>query len=207
MTTRLFAFLSSLSLFTLMASAVPIAVLSASITPMSTLSKFFLSQSWLSVMGDTMNGLEAKVIMPILSLGRFSTNSRMTAFTASMRVMGAAALGEKSRAAIEPDTSMVRTMSMPLSSRSLYPLPSRGRASAVMSSASASSVSANLHIPGFALFFPDASFAIATHRKYYRAALARRRAQQRERRQQQKKPQEIGICEVEIHWVIWVLSF
>ena len=116
-------------------------------------------------MGETINGFDANVIMPILSFGRLSTNSFITAFTASMRVIGFAALGEKSRADMEPDTSIVRTMSMPLSSRSLYPLPRRGRARAVISRASAIRVNKNLQNPGFALFLPAASFAIATLEK------------------------------------------
>ena len=84
--TRLLASFKSLSLFTLVAIAEPIAVLEPSIEPISTLAMFCKSQSWFKVRGETTNVFEAKMVIPILSFGRFFMNCSITFLTASRRV-------------------------------------------------------------------------------------------------------------------------
>jgi len=109
-TTLLFA-LESFSLDTALASPMPKAVPSW-ISPRAAMSVRTLcsrlsSDVWSVVIGHWVKASPAKMVRPILSLGRPEMNSAATSLAASMR------LGFKSSANIEVETSIANMMSMP----------------------------------------------------------------------------------------------
>ena len=110
MTTRLLAF-ESFRRLTALASPIPMAVPS-SISPRAAISvrtpcKRLSNDAWSVVMGHCVKASPAKMVRPILSLGRPMMNSAATCLAASMR------LGRRSSASIDVDTSIANMISMP----------------------------------------------------------------------------------------------
>ena len=104
-TTLLFVSLS-FKRFTAVANPKPIAVPSSIMPCFTSLNKFFKT-AWSVVNGDCVKLSPLKVTKPILSFGLFSIKSTATSLDASNR------FGFKSSANIDPEISMVITMSIP----------------------------------------------------------------------------------------------
>ena len=109
-TTLLFPF-TSFNRLTALANPIPIAVPSA-ISPLEaisvrTLCNILMSDVWSVVMGHCVKASPAKIVNPMLSLGRSAINSAATFFAASNR------LGFKSSASMEVETSIASIMLIP----------------------------------------------------------------------------------------------
>ena len=141
--------------FDALASAVPMLVPVSGRMPFCIRSRFCSSHVWSSVAGLIKYGRPAKTMMPSRSFGRASMKRLVTSFTASRRLAGCPP-SVKSSATIEPETSSASMMSTPLDSMVSCVFPSRGRASAMMSSASAmcNSTRANPPHPAFRFCAP-----------------------------------------------------
>ena len=126
MTTRLLAF-ESFRRLTLLASPMPMAVPS-SISPRCAMSvRTFCSrlsnEAWSVVMGHCVKASPAKMLRPMLSLGRPEINSAATCLAASRR------LGFRSSANIDVLTSIASMMSIPSTVLFFHELRVCGRAS------------------------------------------------------------------------------